>query len=161
MDIKIEGNLLDYIDEDELKNEIRSSIKYQISKILSDDAEVKKVIISSIVNEIKDITFTKQLEDALKLKIQEIIESEYINGDSFHIKYDAKIPEKVQEIFDNNRDSYLPILTNKMEEAVRNYEPDTYVIADITKDLLLEDESSKKILIDCLQDRLCDIIEKI
>ena len=59
MKIVIEGDILDYIDEDELKDNIRYQIKSEISNILKDDKNIKEIIIKEVVNEIKDIQFSE------------------------------------------------------------------------------------------------------
>ena len=55
MKIVIEGNILDYIDEDELKDNVRYQIKNEISNMLKNDKDIKEIIIKEVVNEVKDI----------------------------------------------------------------------------------------------------------
>lgn len=161
MEIEVKGNLLDYIDKDELKQEIHSQIKYQINKMLSDDKDVKELIIKSIIDEVKDVNFTNTIIDMLKLKFEQIIKNEYIDGDSFHIKYDAKIPDRIHKLFEENSEVYLPILQDKLNKTVSDFIPESYMISDIIKQLLLQDEECTSVLKESLRDRIYDIIEKI
>lgn len=161
MEIVIKGDILDYIDEDELKDEVRNQIRYQISRMLCDDKEVKNTIISSIVNEVKNISFTEAIMDALKNKFTKVIYEEYINNDNFHIKYDAKIPEKIKQLFEENEEVYSIVLQNKIDKTVNNYTPDNYLIAELAKDLILQDEKCVTALKDSFQERIYDIIDKI
>lgn len=161
MEIVIKGDILDYIDENELKDEVRNQIRYQIGRMLCDDKEIKNAIVSSIVNEVKDISFTEAIMDALKNKFTKVIYEEYIDGDNFHIKYDAKIPEKVKQLFEDNEEVYSMVLQDKIDKAINDYTPDEYLITELATTLILKDEKCVEALKNALQERIYDIIDKI
>ena len=79
MKIVIEGDILDYIDEDELKDNIKYQIKSEISNILKDDKNIKEIIIKEVVNEVKDIQFSESIKQALKDKFEQIVIEDYLN----------------------------------------------------------------------------------
>lgn len=162
MKIVIEGNLIDYIDENELKSDIRYQIKNEISNMLKNDKEVKEIIIKEIINEIKDIQFTNAIKDALKEKIEQIIKEKYLdNKDSWNIEYAIELSEKLKALYSESKNIFDPMLYNAIYNTIQNYKPDNYEITKIGVDLILQDEESINKLKEIFIDRLDEIIEKI
>lgn len=162
MEIVIKGDLLDYIDEEELREDVRSQVKFQLKQIISNDGYASKMIMPLIIKEASEIELTNIMKQMLKEKIKKVIKEDYIDEeDSFKLRYDAKIPEKIQKVFEENEEAYSMIIQQKLDEVVENYKPDNYLISELAKTLLLQDEECVNILKETLKDRIYDIIEKI
>lgn len=162
MKIVIEGNLIDYIDENELKNDIRYQIKNEISNMLKNDKEVKEIIIKEIINEIKDIQFTDSIKIVLKERIEEIIKEKYLNSkNSWDIEYAIGLSDKIKSLYEESKQTFDPMLYDAIYNTIQNYEPSNYEITKIGVDLILQDEESISKLKEIFIDRLDEIIEKI
>lgn len=162
MKIIIEGNLVDYIDENELKSDVRHQIKNEISNMLKNDKEVKEIIIKEIINEIKDIQFTDSIKVVLKEKIEEIIKEKYLNNkNSWDIEYAIGLSDKIKSLYEESKQTLDPMLYDVIYNAIRNYKPNDYEITKIGVDLILQDEESISKLKEIFIDRLDEIIEKI
>lgn len=160
MKINIEGNLLDYIDEDELRDAVRQQIRSEISYILKDDKEIKQLIIKEIVNSVKDIQLTTEIQNALKEKMIDVVKKEYLQ-DNWQVKYDTRLVDKIKEIFDNNIDVFYPIMYKAIDNAVQNYKIENYEITRLGVDLISKDEESMNKIKEIFIDRLDELIEKI
>lgn len=162
MKIVIEGNLIDYIDENELRSDIRCQVKNEISNMLKNDKEVKEIIIKEIINEIKDIQFTSSIKNALKEKIEQIIEEKYLNNnDSWNIEYAIGLSEKIKALYEESKNTFDPMLYYAIYNTIQDYKPDDYEITKIGVDLISQDEEAINKLKQIFIDRLDEIIEKI
>lgn len=160
MKINIEGNLLDYIDEQELKENIRYQIKKEIAHILENDKDIKTTIIKEIIEEVKDIQLTTEIKNALKEKIIDIIKKEYLQ-DKWQVKYEIGLTDKVKEIFDNNSETFNPIIYKAIDNALQDYKVENYELTRIGVDLIMKDEESINKIKEIFIDRLDEILEKI
>lgn len=160
MKINIEGNLLDYIDEQELKENIRYQIKKEIAHILENDKDIKTTIIKEIIEEVKDIQLTTEIKNALKEKIIDIIKKEYLQ-DKWQVKYEIGLTDKVKEIFDNNLETFNPIIYKAIDNALQDYKVENYELTRIGVDLIMKDEESINKIKEIFIDRLDEILEKI
>ena len=79
MEIVIKGDLLDYIDEEELREDVRSQIKFQLKQIISNDGYASKMIMPLIVKEASEIELTNIMKQMLKEKIKKVIKEDYID----------------------------------------------------------------------------------
>lgn len=162
MKIVIEGDILDYIDEDELKDNIRYQIKSEISNILKDDKNIKEIIIKEVVNEVKDIQFSESIKQALKDKFEQIVIEDYLNEEnSWNVKYDTNLSKRVNELYEESRSILDPILYKAIYNAIQNYKPENYEISRLGVDLISKDENAINKLKEIFIDRLDEIIEKI
>lgn len=162
MKIIIEGNLVDYIDENELKSDVKHQIKNEISNMLKNDKEVKEIIIKEIINEIKDIQFTDSIKTILKERIEEIIKEKYLDKkNSWDIEYAIGLSDKIKSLYEESKQTFDPMLYDSIHNAIRNYKPNDYEITKIGVDLILQDEESISKLKEIFIDRLDEIIEKI
>lgn len=162
MKIIIEGNLVDYIDENELKSDVRHQIKNEISNMLKNDKEVKEIIIKEIINEIKDIQFTDSIKVVLKEKIEEIIKEKYLDKkNSWDIEYAIGLSDKIKSLYEESKQTFDPMLYDSIHNTIQNYKPNNYEITKIGVDLILQDEESISKLKEIFIDRLDEIIEKI
>ena len=55
MEIVIKGDLLDFVDEYELREDVKCQIKRQIENIFTSDSEVKGAVISTILKQVEDM----------------------------------------------------------------------------------------------------------
>lgn len=162
MKIIIEGNLVDYIDENELKSDVRHQIKNEISNMLKNDKEVKEIIIKEIINEIKDIQFTDSIKIILKERVEEIIKEKYLDKkNSWDIEYAIGLSDKIKSLYEESKQTFDPMLYDSIYNTIQNYKPNNYEITKIGVDLILQDEESISKLKEIFIDRLDEIIEKI
>lgn len=162
MNIIVEGDIVDYIDENELKSDIRSQIKNEVSNMLKNDKEVKEIIIKEIINEIKDIQFTESIKEALREKIEQIIKEKYLNNkDTWDMEYAIGLSDKIKLLYEESKCTFDPILYNAVYNAIQNYKPDDYEISKFGMNLISQDEESINKLKQIFIDRLDEIIEKI
>lgn len=159
--MNLDINIFDYISEEEIKEEIRGQIKDYIRKMCKDDKEVKEVVIKTIADEVKDIQINSVLKTLLQEKFNNIITEYYLRGDDFNLRFDAKISDKIKQLFDENYSQFESILRNKMQKAVDEYAVDNYTISEIAEALLLKDENCKTLLKEALCDRIYDLLEKL
>ena len=112
MEIVIKGDLLDFVDEYELREDVKCQIKRQIENIFTSDSEVKGAVISTILKQVEDMKFTKEVEEKLKERFEKIVRKDYLEEETdWNIKYDTGMRDKVKELFDKNYDSqYASIL---------------------------------------------------
>lgn len=163
MEIVIKGDLLDFVDEYELREDVKCQIKRQIENIFTSDSEVKGAVISTILKQVEDMKFTKEVEEKLKERFEKIVRKDYLEEETdWNIKYDTGMRDKVKELFDKNYDSqYASILKESIDKQVNEYQLDSSTIADAAVKLLLNDEKCVQILQESLQERIYDLLEKI
>lgn len=163
MEIVIKGDLLDFVDEYELREDVKCQIKRQIENIFTSDSEVKSAVISTILKQVEDMKFTKEVEEKLKERFEKIVRKDYLEEETdWNIKYDTGMRDKVKELFDKNYDSqYASILKESIDKQVNEYQLDSSIIADAAVKLLLKDEKCVQILQESLQERIYDLLEKI
>lgn len=163
MEIVIKGDLLDFVDEYELREDVKCQIRRQIENIFTSDSEVKSAVISTILKQVEDMKFTKEVEEKLKERFEKIVRKDYLEEEAdWNIKYDTGMRDKVKELFDKNYDSqYASILKKSIDKQVNEYQLDNSTIADAAVELLLKDEKCVQILQESLQERIYDLLEKI
>lgn len=162
MKIVIEGDILDYIDEDELKDNVRYQIKSEISNMLKNDKDIKEIIIKEVVNEVKDIQFSESIKQALKDKFEQIIKEDYLNEEnSWNIKYDTNLSKRMNQLYEDSKSIFDPILHKAIYNTIQNYKPENYEISRLGVDLISKDEEAMNKLKEIFIERLDEIIEKI
>lgn len=162
MRIVIEGNILDYIDEDELKDNVRYQIKNEISNMLKNDKDIKEIIIKEVVNEAKDIQFSESIKQALKDKLEQIIKEDYLNEEnSWNIKYDTNLSKRMNQLYEDSKSIFDPMLYKAIYNTIQDYKPENYEISRLGVDLISKDEEAMNKLKEIFIERLDEIIEKI
>lgn len=162
MKIVIEGNILDYIDEDELKDNVRYQIKNEISNMLKNDKDIKEIIIKEVVNEVKDIQFSESIKQALKEKFEQIIKEDYLNEEnSWNIKYDTNLSKRINQLYEDSKSIFDPMLYKAIYNTIQDYKPENYEISRLGVDLISKDEEAMNKLKEIFIERLDEIIEKI
>lgn len=159
--MNLDIDIYDYISEEEIENEIKYQIKNYIQKICEGDEEIKKIIIKVIADEVKDIQINSVLKSLLQEKFNNIITEYYLKDDDFNLRYDARISDKIKQLFDENYSQFEPILKNKVQKAVDKYEVSNYEVSEVAKELLLEDKECTDVLKEALSEKIYDIIDKL
>ena len=121
---------------------------------------IKTIIIKEIIEEVKDIQLTTEIKNALKEKIIDIIKKEYLQ-DKWQVKYEIGLTDKVKEIFDNNSETFNPIIYKAIDNALQDYKVENYELTRIGVDLIMKDEESINKIKEIFIDRLDEILEKI
>lgn len=159
--------MLDFVDEDEIKEdircEVRSQIKQQITTLIDNNkTEIQKELINKIIKElINTIDFGEGLKEVLYNKIVDGIERRYNENDAFYITYDMDIDKIIKEIYSNNKENIDNLLLNKMNDALNKYRVNDYIFSDKLSEMITNDDKYKTTLKEMLDDRLCDILDKI
>lgn len=159
--------MLDFIDEDEIKEdikyEVRSQVKQQITTLINDNkTEIQKELINKIIKElINTIDFGKELKKILYNKIIDGIERRYNENDAFYIIYDMDIDKIIKELYSNNKIDIDSLLLSKMTDALDKYKVNDYIFSDKIAEMITSEEKYTTILKEMLDNRLCDILDKI
>lgn len=159
--------MLDYVDEEELKEdikqEVRSQIKKQIETLVNDNRnDLQQKLISKIISQLlQEIDFGKELKDLLYQKIIEGIEMRYNKRDAFYITYDMNVQNIIKELYQKNKENIDNFLSEKLEEALNKYEVNNSIFSEQITNILTSDEKYLTTLKEMLNDRLYDIIDKI
>ena len=140
----------DYVSEEEIKNEVKHQIKDYIQKIFENDEEIKKMIIRTMFDEIRNIQIDNTLKTAVREKFNSVISEYYLNTSNHSLVYDAGITNKVKELLKESLSQFTPILKEKLEKDIREYKIDPYLKDSVVYELVKEDEeyrnSLKKVL---------------
>lgn len=167
LEINLDNEILDYINEDELKRDVKYNvevqIKEQIKSLVDENKErIQQELIYKIVQEVmNDLDFGSKLKEVLYNKIMQGIEYRYNPEDSFHIIYDVGIPDIIKDIYEKNKDIFNKNLKKKLDDALTDYKIDNYVISKELTEILTNEEKYTDVLKQLLDDRLYEIIDKI
>ena len=159
--------MLNYIDEEEIKEdikyEVRSQIKKQITELVNNNrTELQEKLINKIIIELlQEIDFGKELKDLLYKKLVDGIEMRYNETDAFHITYDKNIDQIMKELYQNDKENIDNFLKARIEDALNNYKVNDYIFSETITNILTSNEKYIAILKEMLNDRLYDIIDKI
>lgn len=159
--------MLNYIDEEEIKEdikyEVRSQIKEQITELVNNNkTELQEKLINKIIIELlQEIDFGKELKDLLYKKLVDGIEMRYNETDAFHITYDMNIDQIMKELYQNDKENIDNFLKARIEDALNNYKVNDYIFSETITNILTSNEKYIAILKEMLNDRLYDIIDKI
>ncbi len=159
--MNLDINIYDYISEEEIKEEIREQIKDYIQKICENDKEIKKMIIRTMFDEIRNIQIDNTLKAAVQEKFNSVISEYYLNTSNHSLVYDAGITDKIKELLDGSLSQFTPILMKKLEKDVREYKIDDCLIEDIVYDLFIEDKKCTDTLKGALSEKLYKLIKKL
>lgn len=151
----------DYISEEEIKNEIKCQIKNCVQKICENNEEIKKMIIRTMLDEIRNIQIDNTLKAAVREKFNSVITEYYLNTSNHSLVYDAGITNKIKEVLDGSLSQFTPILKEKLEKDIHEYKIDDYLISDIVYDLFIEDKKCTDALKGALSEKLYKLINKL
>lgn len=169
LEINLKGNILDYIDQEELEDDIRDKINYLIKdavmKLVDDNKEeIKQELINKLtVSILSNMELAKPIESLLFDKIVEGINNRYPKDDSFNMAYDIKLSGILTKLYNENKEVFDKCLTEKLEEAIHKYNPSNYdyIISDQVTTLLLENNNLKQQLKDVLNEKIEYILTNI
>ena len=136
----------DYVSEEEIKTEVKHQIKDYIQKIFENDEEIKKMIIRTMFDEIRNIQIDNTLKTAVREKFNSVISEYYLNTSNHSLVYDAGITNKVKELLKESLSQFTPILKEKLEKDIREYKIDPYLKDSVVYELVKEDEEYRNLL---------------
>lgn len=143
----------DYISEEEIKNEIKCQIKNCVQKMCENNEEIKKMIIRTMLDEIRNIQIDNTLKAAVREKFNSVITEYYLNTSNHSLVYDAGITDKIKELLDGSLSQFTPILMKKLEKDVREYKIDPYLKDSVVYELVKEDEECRSLLKKALSEK--------
>lgn len=167
IDINLNGNLIEYIDEEEMKETLMDEVKLQVrdnlKKIVQENKEeIKNELLRKIAKElIEDVHLGSMLKEELGGAIKNGIEKRYDLDNTFNLCYDLDLDSIVKNIYCENENEYNSILKQKIEDTLKTYIVSSYTISERIASLLVEDESYNKTLKEMLDTRICDLLDKI
>ena len=86
--------------------------------------------------------------------------SKYISDD-FSMRYHLKMDERVNEIYENNKEDFNIKISNAIEKTLSDYKVDDYILSNIAKDIILQNKDCVEKLEELFVNRIDDILEKI
>lgn len=102
------------------------------------------------------------MKSVLYQKVIDGIESRYSKDNlSYNIFWDLDLREKIDSIYNENKDKFDSTLRAKLDEILKDYKVDNYVISNYLSTIITEDESYQATLKDFLGTRIDDILDKI
>lgn len=162
MDITIKGDFTDFLDEDEVREIVLEQIKEETKNILYKDDSIKNIIVQKVFDEVNKTypVFSDNIKQTLNKRIQEVILKEYISDD-FSMRYHLKMDERVNEIYENNKEDFNIKISNAIEKTLSDYKVDDYILSNIAKDIILQNKDCVEKLEELFVNRIDDILEKI
>lgn len=107
------------------------------------------------------IAFQIPLKDILFKKITDGIEKRYNDNSDFNLSYDLGLNEIIKQIYEENKSEYDNILKNKIDETLKNYKVDSWVISNQLSTILTYNPDYKQRLEELLDSRIEEILDKI
>lgn len=147
--------------EYQIKNEIHKQVKALIDE---NKNEIQDRLINKIIKELLENTYmSSKLKDVIYLKILQEVEERYSNKEysNSHISWDLDLPSKLKDIYNENKEELDSILSQKLDECIKNYNIENYMLSSRIAEILTSDEKYNTILKDFLDTRIDDILDKI
>lgn len=140
IELKIDGDLAQYVDTYALQERAESEVKYAVkdwvNKALQDHDTVKKDISKYILEKASNIPF--DLSDELKDKLYDKM-IVAVNGYSdWDIKYNLKLDDKVKDEYFANECDFQRILSQSVADTINNYVVPNYMMDDTIRSILKE-----------------------
>ena len=140
IELKINGDLAQYIDTEELQMRAEEEVKYAVrdwvSKALREDDIIKKDISKYILDKATNMPFelSGELKENLLHETKDVIQ----NYSDWDIKYALKLDEKLNEEFIKREDEFRGIISGVLEDYMKNYIIPEYVVNNIMIDIIKE-----------------------
>lgn len=147
--------------EYQIKNEIHKQVKALIDE---NKNEIQDRLINKIIKELLENTYmSSKLKDVIYLKILQEVEERYSNKEysNSHISWDLDLPSKLKDIYNENKEELDSILSQKLDECIKNYNIENYMLSSRIAEILTSNEKYNTILKDFLDTRIDDILDKI
>ncbi len=147
--------------EYQIKNEIHKQVKALIDE---NKNEIQDRLINKIIKELLENTYmSSKLKDVIYLKILQEVEERYSNKEysNSHISWDLDLPSKLKDIYNESKEELDSILSQKLDECIKNYNIENYMLSSRIAEILTSDEKYNTILKDFLDTRIDDILDKI
>jgi hypothetical protein len=98
IELKITDGLADYINEEEIQEQVSESVRYilkdEINKFIQNDENIKNIIIKQVVSSCMNVLFNEEIINILRDKIKESIK----NMSDFDVKYACNINDIMLEL---------------------------------------------------------------
>jgi hypothetical protein len=166
LEINLNGNLLDYVDEEEIKsdivNEVKRQIKEQVTNLIAENkTEIQERLIHKIIKEmLNETSFNKDLKELLYTKVYNGVAERYSTENDFNLRYDLDLSNKVREAYDAKKEELDEILCSKIDDTLKDYSVDNYIISTQVANILANNEKYKDQLEELLSYRLEEIFNK-
>lgn len=95
------------------------------------------------------------------MKIDKFIETRYDELDGYHLGWDLDIKEKLNKIYEENKDKYNTILKDKIDEAIKMYKVDNYHISQYMSSVLVNDNKYREAIEELLDTKLNEILDRL
>lgn len=124
--------------------------------------DIQNKLVTKIVKELLDtIAFQIPLKDILFKKIADGIEKRYNDNSDFNLSYDLGLSDIVKQIYEENKNKYNDILKTKIDEVLKDYKVDNWVISNQLSTILTYNPDYKQRLEELLDSRIEEILDKI
>lgn len=124
--------------------------------------DIQDKLVTKIVKELLDtIAFQIPLKDTLFKKITDGIEKRYNDNSDFNLSYDLGLSDIVKQIYEENKNKYNDILKTKIDEVLKDYRVDNWVISNQLSTILTYNPDYKQRLEELLDSRIEEILDKI
>lgn len=159
--------MLDYVDLDDVKEDIKdeviNQIKLQIKALVEEQkSNIQEQFISKLVKEvISNAELTQSLKDLIYTKAIQCINNRYDPKDDFHLCYDLGLPDILKDVYKDNQEHFDHILYDKTNNMIKNYNVDTFIFSNRLSQMLIEDTKYQDALKDFLDTKLYEILDKI
>jgi len=135
IELKINGDLAQYIDTDELQRtaeyEVKNQIKEAVNKMIKSDETVKQIIKTIVEEKIATTVFDESLTKIIQDRVFEVTKA----LSDWDIKYKADLDGKIVSITEKNKDNINKILEQKLDSTVDIYEVQKYEINSAVRDI--------------------------
>ena len=124
--------------------------------------DIQNQLDTKIIKELLDtIAFQIPLKDILFKKITDGIEKRYNDNSDFNLSYDLGLSDIVKQIYEENKNKYNNILKTKINEVLKDYKVDNWVISNQLSTILTYNPDYKQRLEELLDSRIEEILDKI
>ena len=124
--------------------------------------DIQDQLVTKIVKELLDtIAFQIPLKDILFKKITDGIEKRYNDNSDFNLSYDLGLSDIVKQIYEENKNKYNNILKTKINEVLKDYKVDNWVISNQLSTIIAYNPDYKQKLEELLDSRIEEILDKI
>ena len=124
--------------------------------------DIQNQLVTKIIKELLDtIAYQISLKDILFKKITDGIEKRYNDNSDFNLSYDLGLSDIVKQIYEENKNKYNDILKAKIDEVLKDYKVDNWVISNQLSTILTYNPDYKQKLEELLDSRIEEILDKI
>lgn len=138
IELKITDGLADYINEEEIQEQVSESVRYilkdEINKFIQNDKNIKNIIIKQVVSSCMNVLFNEEIINILRDKIKESIK----NMSDFDVKYACNISDIMNEQFEVNIEENKKYIKDVLYKCMSNITFNTWEIKSKMNDYIVE-----------------------